>query len=164
MERSGPTLAAFHRASWLGWSGTRGAPADATERLSCWTASRYICALARVCICVVLECAPTQCVPSISQRLAGWRGASGEIGTGASLHGSCSRVIYSYASLNFTGICSAKYFNQFLESKLQDFRNFVLHTCIVIFDDEQVYLTLRDKFKSPISRLRKEQRTPDPKP
>ena len=56
-----------------GGSGTGGAPAAAAERLRCWTASPYICALAHACLYVVSKCAPTRYVPSTSLSLAGWR-------------------------------------------------------------------------------------------
>ena len=46
MERSGSAPTAFRRAAWTGGSLTRGALAAAAERLRCWTAARYIRALA----------------------------------------------------------------------------------------------------------------------
>ena len=60
-ERSGPVLAAYHRAGWATGSSIGEAPAAVVERLSCWTASRYICAFTRVCIhMLVPECALTR--------------------------------------------------------------------------------------------------------
>ena len=50
-----------------------------------------------------------------------------------------------------TRIFSGEALNQFLTNKMKDFRNFVLHNCILNFDAEQVYL----KSKFPISRIRK---------
>ena len=64
-------------------SGKGGASAAAAERLCCKTASRYICAFARVCIQVVSECAPTRGAASTSPSLAGWLVEDGERGTGA---------------------------------------------------------------------------------
>ena len=50
--------------------------------------------------------------------------------------------------------------NPILVNKMQDFRNLVLHNCILIFDAEHVYF----KFKSPMSRIRKLQQTRIPNP
>ena len=61
--------------------------------------------------------------------------------------------IYPDFPLDLTGFfsgSSSKHLIQFLVIKIQDFRNFVLHNCIVIFDAEQVTL----RFKSPISSIR----------
>ena len=53
-------------------------------------ASRYIRALARVCLYVVSERAPTRHVPPTSPSLAGKPGGGGERGTGAARRDSCS--------------------------------------------------------------------------
>ena len=90
MERSAPTPTAFRRASWPVGSSTGGAPIAAAERLCCWIASHYIRAIARACIYVVLECAPTRRVHSNSPSLAGRLGGGGERGSGAARLGSCS--------------------------------------------------------------------------
>ena len=50
-------------------------------------------------------------------------------------------VIYPDFPLDLRGFFSRKHFIQFLANKMQDFRNFILHNCIRIFDAEQVYLT-----------------------
>ena len=64
MLRSGPTPTAFRRAGWPGGNKAGGgAPTAAADRLCYWTAY-YIRALACICIYVVLECVPTQRVPS----------------------------------------------------------------------------------------------------
>ena len=52
-------------------------------------ASRYIRALARVCIYVVSECAPT-CPFHLARSLAGWARFGWNRGTGAASLGSCS--------------------------------------------------------------------------
>ena len=74
----GSPTAAVERLAWPGGSSIRGAPAVAAERISFWTASRYICTLARVCIHVVSECAPTcrtcPVYPTVLRRLAGGAG------------------------------------------------------------------------------------------
>ena len=57
-----------------GPAGTGGAPTAAAELLYYSAASHYIRALARACICVVSECAPTRRVLSTSSFLAGWLG------------------------------------------------------------------------------------------
>ena len=89
MERSGPTLTALRRAAGPGGSGAGGAPAAAAERLCCWTASRYICALACVCMYLVSECAPTRRVPSTSPSLAGWPVKGRERDAGAATKITC---------------------------------------------------------------------------
>ena len=48
-------------------------------------------------------------------------------------------VIYPEFPLDLTGFFPGRHLIQFLPDKMQDFRNFVLHTCILIFDAEQVY-------------------------
>ena len=77
MERIGPTPTAFDRAGRPGGNDTGTAPAAAEERLRCWTASRYICVLARVglyvrtcCCCwlrrVLLEISRMLCSVAVS--------------------------------------------------------------------------------------------------
>ena len=51
-----------------------------------------------------------------------------------------------------------KHLIQFLANKMQDFRNFVLHSCIPIFDAEQVYL------KPEITNFKNKEATANPKP
>ena len=41
--------------------------------------------------------------------------------------------------LDLTGFFSGKHLIQFLANKIQEFRNFVLHNCVLIFEAEQVY-------------------------
>ena len=92
MERSDHTLAAFCITGWPGGSSLGGASADAAGLLCGWTTSRYIRALARVCLYVVSERAPTRHVPPTSESpsLAGKPGGGGERGTGAARRDSCS--------------------------------------------------------------------------
>ena len=49
-------------------------------------------------------------------------------------------VIFPDFSLELTGFFFGKAFIHFLVHKMKDFRNFVLHNCIRVFDAEQVYL------------------------
>ena len=42
-------------------------------------------------------------------------------------------------SSRFDLIFSGEHLIQFIANKMQDFRNFVLHNCILIFDDGQFY-------------------------
>ena len=42
-----------------------------------------------------------------------------------------------------TGFFQGKHLIHFLVLKMKDFRNFVLHNCIFVFDAEQVYLKLQ---------------------
>ena len=51
-----------------------------------------------------------------------------------------------------------KHLVQFLVFKMKDFRNFVLHNCILFFDAEQVYLKLQ------IINLKNKEVTVNPKP
>ena len=44
--------------------------------------------------------------------------------------------------LELTGFFSGRHLIHFLALKMKDFRNFVLHKCILDFDAEQVYLKL----------------------
>ena len=50
-----------------------------------------------------------------------------------------ARVIYPDFPLDFTGFFPGKLLIQFLANKMQDFRNFVLHNCILDVDAEQVF-------------------------
>ena len=59
--------------------------------------------------------------------------------------------------LVLTRLFPGKHLIQFLVLKMKDFRNFVLHNCILIFDAEQVYLKLQ------VINLKKEV-TVNPKP
>ena len=45
--------------------------------------------------------------------------------------------------LELTGFFPGKHLIRFLVLKMKDFRNFVLHNCILVFDAEQVYLKLQ---------------------
>ena len=54
-------------------------------------------------------------------------------------------VIYPDFPLDLTGFFPGKHLINFLANKMQDFRNFVLHNCILDFDAEQVYLKLQVK-------------------
>ena len=51
-----------------------------------------------------------------------------------------------------------KHLIQFLANKIQDFWDFVLHSCIPIFDAEQVYL------KPEITNFKNKEATANPKP
>ena len=53
-------------------------------------------------------------------------------------------MIYPEFPLELTGFFSGKHLIQSLVLKRKDFRNFVLHDCILVFDAEQVYLKLQD--------------------
>ena len=52
-------------------------------------------------------------------------------------------MIYPDFALDLTGFFLGKHLLQFLANKMHDFRNFVQHNCIFIFDAEQVYLKLQ---------------------
>ena len=39
-----------------------------------------------------------------------------------------------------TGFCQGKHLIQFLDNEMLEFRNFVLNSCILMFDAEQDYL------------------------
>ena len=52
-------------------------------------------------------------------------------------------VILPKFPLSLTGFFPGKHLIQFLAYKMQDFRNFVLHNCILYFNTEQVYLKLQ---------------------
>ena len=55
-------------------------------------------------------------------------------------------------------IFSGEALNPFLVLKMKDFRNFVLHNCILVFDAEQVYLKLQ------VMNLKNKEVTVNPKP
>ena len=63
-----------------------GAPAAAADRLSCWTASRYIRTISPVCIYVAADFVPTQHVPSTSDLNVSGR-LRWERGTGTAVSG-----------------------------------------------------------------------------
>ena len=50
-------------------------------------------------------------------------------------------VIYPYFPYDLKGFFPGKFLIQFLANKMQNFRNFILHNCTVIFDAELVYLS-----------------------
>ena len=52
-------------------------------------------------------------------------------------------MIYPDFPLDLTGFFLEKHLIQFLANKMQDFRNVVLHHCILNFDAEQVYWKLQ---------------------
>ena len=52
-------------------------------------------------------------------------------------------VIYPDFPPNLTGFFSGKHLIQLLANKLQDFWNFVLHYCVLLFDSEQIYLKIQ---------------------
>ena len=54
------------------------------------------------------------------------------------------RVIYSDFPLDLRGFFLGKHFIHFLANRMQDFLNFVLCDCIVIFYAEKVYLKLQN--------------------
>ena len=60
--------------------------------------------------------------------------------------------------LELTGFFLGKDLIHFLVLKMKDFRNFVLHNCILVFDAEQVYLTLQ------VTNLKNKEVTVNPKP
>ena len=65
--------------------------------------------------------------------------------------------------LELTGFFPGKHFIHFLVLKIKDFRNFVLHNCIIVFDAEpeaaeQVYLKLQ------VNNLKNQEVTVNPKP
>ena len=60
--------------------------------------------------------------------------------------------------LELTGFSPGKHFIQFLVLKMKDFRNFVLHNCILVYDAEQVYLKLQ------VINLKNKEVTVNPKP
>ena len=49
-------------------------------------------------------------------------------------------MIYPDFPLHLTRFFPGKHLLQFSADKIQNFRNFDLHTCVLIFDAEQVYL------------------------
>ena len=55
-------------------------------------------------------------------------------------------------------IFSGKHLIHFLVLKIKDFRNFVLHNCVLVFDAEQVYLKLQ------VTNLTNKEVTVNPKP
>ena len=61
-------------------------------------------------------------------------------------------------SLELTGFFPGKHLIHFLVLKMKDFRNFVLHNCILDFDAEQVYL------KPQVINLKNKEVTVNPKP
>ena len=67
----------------------------------------------------------------------------------------CSQSVWNQISPDFslelTRLFPEKHLILFLVLMIKDFRNFVLHNCILVFDAEQVYL----KLQVPISRIRK---------
>ena len=65
-------------------------------------------------------------------------------------------MIYPDFPLDLIGFFSGKHLIQILANKMQDFRNFILHNCILSFDAEQVYLVTNVK--------KKLQQTLNPKP
>ena len=60
--------------------------------------------------------------------------------------------------LELTGFFQGKHFIHFLVLKMKDFRNFVLHNCILVFDAEQLYLKLQ------VTNLKNKEVTVNPKP
>ena len=66
--------------------------------------------------------------------------------------------IYPDFPPNLTGIFPGKHLIQFLANNMQDFRNFVLHNCILNFDTEQVYLKLQ------VTNIKNKEGTANPKP
>ena len=60
--------------------------------------------------------------------------------------------------LESTGFFPGKHLIHFLVLKMKDFRNFVLHNCILDFDAEQVYL------KPQVINLKNKEVTVNPKP
>ena len=67
------------------------------------------------------------------------------------------RVISPDFSLELTGFFPGKHLIHFLVLKMKDFRNFVLHNCILDFDAEQVYL------KTQVTNLKNKKVTANPK-
>ena len=67
-------------------------------------------------------------------------------------------VIYPDFPLDLTGFFPGKLLIQNLAEQMQDFRNFVLHTCILNFDPEQVY------FKLQVTNFKNKQVTANPNP
>ena len=67
-------------------------------------------------------------------------------------------MIYPDFPLNLAGFFSGKHFIPFLANKIQDFRNFVLHKCILNFDAEEVY------FKLQVTNVKNKEVTANPKP
>ena len=60
--------------------------------------------------------------------------------------------------LELTGFFPGKRLIHFLVLKMKDFRNFVLHNCILVFDAEQVY------FKRQVTNLKNKEVTVNSKP
>ena len=60
--------------------------------------------------------------------------------------------------LELTRFFHGKHLIHFLVLKMQDFRNFVLHNCILVFDSEQVYLKLQ------VTNVKNKEVTVSPKP
>ena len=60
--------------------------------------------------------------------------------------------------LQLTGFFPRKHLIHFLVLKMKDFRNFVLHNCILVFDAEQVNLKLQ------VTNLKNNEVTVNPKP
>ena len=67
-------------------------------------------------------------------------------------------VISPDFSLELTGFFPGKHLIHFLVLKMKDFRNFVLHNCVLDFDAEQVYLQLQ------VTNLKNNEVTVNPKP
>ena len=57
-------------------------------------------------------------------------------------------VIFLEYPLDLTRFFSEKHLIQFSADKMQDFRNFALHNCILIFDAEHIYLNQVSNFKN----------------
>ena len=67
-------------------------------------------------------------------------------------------MIYPDFPLDLIGFFPGKHLIQFLAYKMQDFRNFDQHNCILIFDAEQVYL------QPQVIRLKNKEVAANPKP
>ena len=67
-------------------------------------------------------------------------------------------VICPDFSLESTGFFPGKQFIHFLVLKMNEFRDFVLHNCILVFDSEQVYLKLQ------VTNLKNKEAAVNPKP
>ena len=72
--------------------------------------------------------------------------------------GCLQHVIYPEFFLDLTGFFPVKHLIQFLVIRMQDFRNIVLHNCIVISDAKQVYLQLQ------VTNFKTNEVTENPKP
>ena len=67
-------------------------------------------------------------------------------------------VNYPDFPLDMIGLSPGKHLIQFLPKKMQDFRNFVLHNCILICDAEPVYL------KPQVTNVKNKEVIANPKP